>query len=80
MDKVIAWIDEVIDGGQDIIEKNLKKCLNALGNNDSDGSKFYSLLEEMKENERDNALLSLVKEMIIEERDALATESVEDKS
>ena len=64
MQKIISWIEETRKVGQDAIRKNLEICMKELEKGKVGSRTFSDLLEEMKELERDEALLCLFKKII----------------
>ena len=66
LEKIIKWIDDVRTECKKVVKKDLKQILKEIEKGKLEGN-FYSLLMEIRDNERDEALLSLVKEIILEE-------------
>jgi len=69
MKEVLKWIDDVIKGCQKTIKKDLEEIMKELKKGNFEYNKFHLLLSEIRDNERDSALLSLIKEIILEEKE-----------
>lgn len=67
MQKVIDWIDEVREETKKILKSDAEKILKIVKKGKFETESFYPLLMEVRDNERDDALLSLIREMIVEE-------------
>lgn len=65
--KTLDWIKDVRKGCKDILEKDAKKILKIVKKGRFETEEFYDLLMEIRDNERDEALLSLFEEMIKED-------------
>jgi len=67
MNKILDWIKEVREGSQKTIRIDLEKVMNDFKRGNYDKSSFAGLVQEIRDNERDDALLCLIEEMIKEE-------------
>ena len=70
MSKTLDWIKEVREGCQKVIEKDLETIMKEFKKGNFEKSSFASLVQEVRDNEREDALLSLIQAML-EEDDAL---------
>lgn len=67
MNNILNWIKEVRRECQKIIERDLNKIVIERKKGNMFETKYFFLLDEIREQERDNNLLSLIQEMIEEE-------------
>lgn len=67
MREIIKWIKDVRKECKRIIKIDLEKIMKEMKKGNWDNKIFHSLLTEIRDNERDEALLSLIEEMILEE-------------
>jgi hypothetical protein len=70
--RFIDWINEVRGSCNKIIKEDLEKCEKLLKQgkgleNSSSLGNYFNLLQEIRDNERDYALLGLIEKMFIEE-------------
>ena len=67
----LDWIKDVRKGCKKVLERDAEQVLKILKKGSFDTEKFYPLLMEIKDNERDDALLSLIEGMLEEEASTL---------
>lgn len=65
MNKTLDWIKEIREGNQKVMKQDLEKVLKNFEGGQTEGN--HSLLEELRDNEREDALLSLIQVMLEEE-------------
>lgn len=64
---LLEWIKDVRVGCKKIIEIDIKKIMKLVKGGNLDKSEFHLLFSELRDNERDDALLSLIQRMLEEE-------------
>ena len=67
-EKIVKWINDVRTECKKVVKKDLEKVLKEIKKGNLEGRDFYSLIMEIRDNERDEALLSLIRKMILEEK------------
>ena len=65
--KTKDWIKQVREGCKKTIKTDLEKIMKELDKGDWDRMNFAKLLQEIRDNERDDSLLVLIQEMIKED-------------
>jgi predicted 2-oxoglutarate/Fe(II)-dependent dioxygenase YbiX len=65
--KTLNWIKEVREGCKKVILLDMEKIISEFKKGNTDTIKFNSLLQEVRDNERDDALLFLIEKMLQEE-------------
>jgi len=63
----LDWIKDVRKGCQDVLKKDAVKVLEFIKKGKFEAKALQDLLEEIKEQERDDALLSLIQKMLEED-------------
>jgi hypothetical protein len=67
MSKTLDWIKEVREGCKKVILLDVEKIISEFKKGNTDTIKFNSLIQEVRDNERDDALLFLIEKMLSEE-------------
>lgn len=67
MSKTLCWIKDVRNGCKKIIKTDLENIWKEIKKGNTEQTKFNLLLQEIRDNERDDALLFLIEEMLKEE-------------
>ena len=62
--EILKWIKEVREGCKKVIKIDLEKVMKEMKKGNYDKSSFAGLVQELRDNERDDALLSLIEEML----------------
>ena len=65
IETTLEWIEEVRSECKKLLQIDIGKVLKNYNKGNTEGN--YALLEEIRDNERDDALLSLIQEMLKEE-------------
>ena len=63
----LDWIKEVRKGCEKVLEKDAKSILGIMKKGKFETENLYPLLMEIRDNERDDALLYLIEEMLKED-------------
>jgi len=68
IETTLEWIKDVRTETRKIIERDARKLTEMLKKGNWDNSNYRALFEEIRDNERDDALLSLVQGMLEEDK------------
>lgn len=63
---IINWIDGIVSSEQKTIKNDIDKCMDLLRKENWDYREYNTFLQEIRDYEREIALFSLLKEMLLE--------------